>query len=86
MSKFSNKLQDAYLGTKAMRVTSNSMSLAQMVLDFDIVELWSASENDPKFHCSYVYATDDIIKMAPGILHGHFPLHQKEHKISPSVS
>jgi hypothetical protein len=78
-------LQDAYLGSHAMRATSSSMALAGIVLGFEIVELWW-KQGDDKVHCMYVHATDEIVKKYPDLIVGHYPNHKKEHKQSPAVS
>lgn len=84
------KKHDSYLGSQSMRATSSSMALAAMILGFDIVELWSEvhSESDhgkTTLHCTYVHASDNMIKQYPGIIVGHYPNHKNQHKVSPKV-
>jgi hypothetical protein len=76
---------DAYLGTSAMRATQSTMALASSVLGFEIVELWT-EEGDGNLHCTYVHASDAIVKKYPEVIAGHYPNHKKEHKLSPVVS
>ena len=85
MARFVNKLQDAYLGSQTLRVTSSSMSLAGIVLGLDIVELWSCDE-DGIPRCTYVYASEETLAEYPDTIYGHYPNHKKEHTFSPSVS
>jgi len=77
-------IQDAYLGSEAMRATASSMALASLILGFDIVELWSEDANQ-KLHCTYVHATDEVIAKYPSIIVGHYPMHKREHILSPKV-
>jgi len=72
--------------TSAMRVTQSTMALASIVLGFEIVELWS-EELDGNLHCTYVHASDQIVRRYPEVIAGHYPNHKKkEHKLSPVVS
>ena len=80
-----NNTYEAYLGSSAMSATQSTMALASSVLGFDIVELWT-EEEDGHMHCTYVHASSDILKAYPKIISGHYPLHKKEHKLSPMVS
>lgn len=77
--------QTEYLNTSAMRATSCSMALASSVLGFDIVEIWSELE-DGKLRCTFVHADERMKERYPGIITGHYPLHKREHKLSPRVS
>ena len=61
------------------------MAVASSVLGFDLVELWSSDEGGNNLHCTYIHATDDIIKLYPDIITGHYPKHKREHKLSPQV-
>jgi phosphohistidine phosphatase SixA len=81
----SSKHLDAYLGSTAMRATQSTMQLASLVLGFDVVELWT-EEGDGHLHCTYVHATEDIIRKYPDVIVGHYPNHKKEHKLSPMVT
>eukprot|EP00596_Hydrurales_sp_CCMP1899_P008334 CAMPEP_0119047376 /NCGR_PEP_ID=MMETSP1177-20130426/52811_1 /TAXON_ID=2985 /ORGANISM="Ochromonas sp, Strain CCMP1899" /LENGTH=669 /DNA_ID=CAMNT_0007021909 /DNA_START=346 /DNA_END=2355 /DNA_ORIENTATION=- len=58
------------------------MALASSVLGFEIVELWT-EEGDGNLHCTYVHASDAIVKKYPEVIAGHYPNHKKEHKLSP---
>ena len=84
MSSSSSKPMDAYLGTNAMRATQSSMSLVSSILGFEIVELWT-QEAGEKLHCTYVHAAGDLLKKYPDLIHGHYPNHKKEHKLSPML-
>ena len=86
MTKFTSKLQCAYLGSQTMRVTSNSMLLAGIVIGLDIVELWSCDDEDGIPRCTYVYASDETLLKYPDTIYGHYPNHKKEHTFSPNVS
>ena len=77
----SSKPMDAYLGTNAMRATQSSMSLVSSILGFEIVELWT-QEAGEKLHCTYVHAQQELLKKYPDLIHGHYPNHKKEHKLS----
>ena len=85
MTKFTSKIQSAYLGSQTMRVTSNSMSLAGIVIGLDVVELWSSDEDDV-LKCTYIYASNETLSNYPDTIYGHYPNHKKKHTFSPSVS
>ncbi len=76
--------QDAYLSNDAMNATSKTMSLAAVILGFDIVELWS-EDTDNNLFCTYVHASDEVVSQYPNIIVGHYPNHKREHKLSPKV-
>lgn len=80
----SKAIQDAYLGSEEMRATASSMALAALILGLDIVELWS-EDSGQKLHCTYVHASDDIVAKYPSIIVGHYPMHKREHIVSPKV-
>lgn len=81
----SKKVQDAYLNSQTMIALSKTMSLAGIILGFDIVELWS-EDIDKKLMCGYVYASDETISKYSDIIVGHYPEHKREHKLSPQVN
>ena len=73
-----------YLSSNVMKATSSSLALAASVLGFEITELWTEdAEGLPK--CIYVHAEEDLLKVYPDILHGHYPMHKKEHVVSPNL-
>ena len=82
--KVIDRKSNDYLGTSAMRATSKTMRLASSILGFEIVEIWSTEENG-KYHCTYVHVSDDLKEKYPDIISGHYPNHKEEHKLSPMV-
>jgi len=73
-----------YLASNVMRATSSSLALAASVLGFEITELWTEdAEGIPK--CIYVHAEEEIVKVYPDILVGHYPNHKKNHVVSPNL-
>lgn len=75
---------EQYLGTAAMQATASSMALVSSVLGFEIVEIWTEAENG-KLHCTYVHVEEATKQKYPEIIWGHYPLHKKEHKLSPKL-
>lgn len=77
---------EMYIKSSTMVATSNCMALVSTVLGFDIVELWSCQPNDfSSLHCTYVHASDDIIRLHSDIIIGAYPDQKKKHKVSPNL-
>jgi len=71
-----------------MIATSSSLALAANILGFEIVELWVRNgDSDDSLKCIFVHcSSEDLIKVNPDIIVGHFPNHKRKHIVSPKVS
>jgi hypothetical protein len=86
-SKTMHRHGTSYMNSTTLVATRDTMSLASVVLGFDIFELWLKESPDEDLHCIYVHATDSIKEQYPDLITGHFPSHEKSlHKLSPKVS
>lgn len=80
-----NSRFDSYLSSNAMRAMANSLSLASTVLRFQIVELWHENPDQNGFNCTYVHASEEVVKQYPELIVGYYPNHKRPHIISPMV-
>lgn len=83
-NKLSSKPAGRYLSTAAIRAVASSMALVSSVLGFEIVEVWSESEEN-NFHCTYVHAEEGIVEKYPNIITGYYPQHKRKHMLSPKL-
>ena len=82
--------KDRYLKSSSMIALAKSMNLAASVLGFDIIELWSSedrreSSTIDSYHCTYVYASPEILGTYPDVIVGHWPEHKRKHTVSPQL-
>jgi len=75
--------KNIFLASQITKSIEMLLKLAGTTLGFDIVELWTTIDDKPQ--CIYVHVEPDVLKSYPSLLHGHYPSHKKEHKISPSL-
>jgi len=70
----------------AMRATQSSLALVSLVLSFDIVELWSNSDDDGELRCVYAHVIPELQALYPNIIAGHYPQQKrKDHSMSPNL-
>lgn len=75
--------KNVFLESNHLKSTESCLKLVGTTLGFEIVELWTTTDEGPK--CIYVHCDKEVLEAHPNILHSHYPLHKKDHKISPKL-